>query len=400
MGTVCSKNRVDTTKTAGTSKATADEAERTVAVEEGLKAAKEIEALTGAPAAVTRDGEVIVAIDEEDRKQLNEERTNSVDEAAAAVVQQSPEPAAVIRKEEVVTVKSDNGDTRVHVAVVEAVIRSDLPDLPDHVENVSAEDLELLRQARKQVMAVGGPVVTDITKSDQQTSQINKPSASAYGYLLFSPDKGGSLTLLWSKQQLSAEEEENAGKVLLSFVPALHKNVPRMKYEKKGGKTELLTDIEAKWSVWKVNEKQRYYAAWATVLKAANEYEAKVTVREWTEEMPPQVFISLLHVGLVGNKVASLPRGHPVDLGVFSHIAVVPADKNKEFKDGFNLSEKKFQDLAVAAGGADQRFAPRGIATALGQDDVVAWMKEDGIDISKNERGLTLDGRMVDRANA
>ncbi|CBZ49545.1 conserved hypothetical protein [Neospora caninum Liverpool] len=392
MGGVCSKSTADSSK-GRNSESKATEAERAVAVAEGLQTAQKIEAVTGAPAAVTEDGDVIVAVDEEDKKSIKGEKTNIVDEAAAAVVSRSPEPAAVIRKEEVVTEEGKNGDTRVHVSVVEAVISSDLADLPEQVEHVSPRDLELLRQAREQVKATGGPVITDVTNSDGQNRREYKPRASAYGYLLYVPDKGGSLILLWLKQELSPEEEEKAGKILVSFVPALHKSVPRMKYEQKGGKTELLTGIEDKWSVWKANEKQKYYAAWATVLKTCDEYEATLCVRNWTEDMPPQVFLSLLHVGPVGNKVATLPRDRPVDLSVFSHVAVVPADKSKEFKEGHDLSEKKFQDLIAAAGGAHQRLVPRGNAAKLGQNDVVAWFKEDGIDISDNKQGLILDGK-------
>lgn len=48
-----------------------------------------------------------------------------------------------------------------------------------------------------------------------------------------------------------------------------------------------------------------------------------------------------------------MPRGAAtwVGVGAYSQAAVVPADKSKPFKEGLDISEKKFQDMATAAGG-------------------------------------------------
>ncbi|PFH38756.1 hypothetical protein BESB_010980 [Besnoitia besnoiti] len=388
MGGVCSRNKAesprapDSVAEAATAEAVT-EAVKDVAAPEAVESAGEAAAATtGGAAAVNKEDEVVVAVDEEDVKKA-EQKPNVIDDAAAVVVTESPEPAAVIRQEKVVTEEGKEGEIRTHVSVVEAVVSSNMTALPEKVEGVSPEDMELLRQAHEQVRAARG-------NEEAKTKTPGKASASAYGYLVYVPEKGGSLILLWSKHELTPEEEEKAGKVLLAFVPALHKTVP-MKYEQKGNKTELLTGFTDKWNTWKAADKQKYYAAWTKVFKTCDQYEAKVTVREWTEEAPPHVFVSLLYVGPLGNKVANMPENQQMDISVFSQIAVVPADKTKEFKPGLDLSAKKFQDFATAVGGAYVTFVHRGNNAMMGQNDLVAWLKEDGLTVTEKEGVIRMD---------
>lgn len=251
MGAMCSKNSAEAPHAAANESATKPSGEN----EETPPSAPE-EPPTG-------NEETVVAIDEEERKkQLANDRT----EGRTAEAAPGEADAAAIYGEQVVVEADGSGDARMRVSVTEAVVNNDAVQLPDQTAGLSPEDRELLEKARAQARETagqggGGPVVTDITGDAKSKDQnLKPPTASAYGYLLYSEDRGGKLVLFWTKNELTPDEEAAHGQVLLAFRPARHKTVPRMKYEQKGGKTDLLTDISVRiprdsdgQKLWEVN---------------------------------------------------------------------------------------------------------------------------------------------------
>ncbi|GAB5353020.1 hypothetical protein AAMO2058_000002700 [Amorphochlora amoebiformis] len=148
-------------------------------------------------------------------------------------------------------------------------------------------------------------------------------------YLTFAHESLGVLFEQWSEKATDFKEE-----VFAFFKPT--KKVPTFKYNKKGGKSEIIRELQAK-------NIKRYYIGWTHFLKTAKEYKAEVTIYR-TKDVQVYFLTSNGDVkSMDPNKAYNL-----CDLKI-SAIAAVP--KNAETFDGVkSISFGSFMENANKVG--------------------------------------------------
>ncbi|KAL8431466.1 hypothetical protein ACSSS7_005239 [Eimeria intestinalis] len=305
---------------------------------------------------------------------------------------------------------------------------------PDKIMMLSAEDQKILEEAKKKIaeqhhqeqhqQAEGKgeeehkqslTKETGTTNSFPPKSSNSKSATSSpIAYLFYSPERdGGSLLQQWVQQPMTEEDIKQKKLIqLASFIPAPHKTVPKARLQQNGGATVFIKEImkhvctegfslqahdhisfgaqisfffsplcvvlvlQYRWDIWGKAQRQAYYQGWVKFLKAADDMEGKVELKEFGSPAPPAT-VFILHTSPTENKVLEVKPDKELAISLFGFVAAVPS--SSVYKSGANLSSKRFGDLASEAGGAYMQLSRRGGDAAFDQQEVLKWLEADGL---------------------
>nr|WIW69504.1 immune mapped protein 1 [Eimeria intestinalis] len=269
---------------------------------------------------------------------------------------------------------------------------------PDKIMMLSAEDQKILEEAKKKIaeqhhqeqhqQAEGKgeeehkqslTKETGTTNSFPPKSSNSKSATSSpIAYLFYSPERdGGSLLQQWVQQPMTEEDIKQKKLIqLASFIPAPHKTVPKARLQQNGGATVFIKEIMYRWDIWGKAQRQAYYQGWVKFLKAADDMEGKVELKEFGSPAPPAT-VFILHTSPTENKVLEVKPDKELAISLFGFVAAVPS--SSVYKSGANLSSKRFGDLASEAGGAYMQLSRRGGDAAFDQQEVLKWLEADGL---------------------
>ncbi|KAL8437563.1 hypothetical protein Efla_000426 [Eimeria flavescens] len=261
-----------------------------------------------------------------------------------------------------------------------------LESQPDKIVMLSEADQQLLAEAKKK-LASGELQQTPAAAAGaggggDSAPESSPPPSSAMAYLFYAPElEGGSLLQWWMAKPVEEEIQKKKFILLASFTPAAHKRIPKTRLTQNNGVTVFLQEIAYRWDIWGKAQRQAYFKGWTKFLKAADDMEATVKVFSFSKPAPAaSVFI--LHTAPTGNKVIQLKEGgEGIPISLFGFAAAAPP--NAAFKDGANVSSKRFGEIATEAGGSYIQLSRRAGDAALDQEEVVKWLAADGLQVSQ-----------------